>query len=323
MIDPNGTLRVSNSSLSNSACSTRALLANHHRLTSTEDSHAAMAGRAAHEALADYLKNNHIACALSAFEQAYCAYARKHVPGDSRLNYEDTRDILERWMQLHPIDSLPFTVDPALVEVAFELPLDSSCIACGLLPGNRHVGHIYAPRSIFRGRLDAIVTDKTTGRLWVLDHKTTSRLFLGKYTLDSQMSGYVWAARQTLNRPIAGFYINAISFAQLPGINDRERKCAKHKLPYGECRLEHAEYKLQAFTRSPATLAAWHGTACHLADVTRVLVEQYPEICDLPDVPVEGTFYGQCEWCFAKVWCEDGRNPEMVRSVFAQRPQEV
>jgi hypothetical protein len=248
------------------------------------------------------------------------------VPDDSRLNYDDTRAILERWMQQHPRAALPFVVDPALVEVAFELPLDAQCTQCDSQvyhersPRDKHE---YAPRNVFRGRLDAIVTDKATGRLWVLDHKTTGRIFLSKYTLDSQMSGYVWAAQQTLNKPIAGFYINAISFAQLPGINDRDRKCASHKLPYGECRLEHADYKLQAFTRSPATLRAWYNTACHLADVSRVLVEQYPELSDLPNAPIEGTFFGQCEWCFAKVWCETGRPVEMVRSVFAQRPDEV
>lgn len=303
MIDPNGILRISNSSLGNTVCSTKALLANHHRLTLDAESHAAMAGKAAHEALANYLRGHSITLALITYKQNYADYAVKHVPPDSRLNYSDTQDILERWMTLHPIASLPFHIDKSLIEIPFELPLGD--------------------KTIFRGRLDAIVTDKATGRLWVLDHKTTSRIYLSKYTLDSQMSGYVWAAQQTLNKPIAGFYINAISFAQLPGINDRERKCAKHKLPYGECRLEHAESKLQSFSRSAKALTDWYNTACHLADVNRVLVEQYSDINDLPHAPMEGTFYNQCEWCFAKVWCENGRDPRVVNSLFTRRPDEV
>lgn len=64
------------------------------------------------------------------------------------------------------------------------------------------------------GRIDAIVADRKTGELWVMDHKTTSADFAwySRYlsTLDEQAKMYVWAAKQVFKAPVKGIIFNLI-----------------------------------------------------------------------------------------------------------------
>lgn len=307
MIDEHGTVHLSNSLLSNTFCDTRVLLSHHHRLTSTDEAYALVAGKAAHEALAVYLLTGDPDEAAATYALRYQDYGTRIVPADHRLNFPDTAAILHHWMTTHPPASLPFEIVPEYVEIAFELPLTEAKLANG------------RPQFVFGGRLDAIVRDRRTGALYVLDHKTTNRIYLSKYALDSQMSGYVWAAQQTLNQRIAGFYINAIGFAKLPEASTT--KCRVHKIPYLECRLEHAAFKLQPFTRSPAMLTQWQGDAAKMACDYRHLATKYHDIESLPQARTQGTFYNQCDFCFARDFCAAGRPIAYVESLFAKRPE--
>jgi len=60
------------------------------------------------------------------------------------------------------------------------------------------------------GRLDMVVED-FDGRIWVLDHKTSKdRLDEEILILDDQMTLYLWAAQQILQKPIEGCYYNVL-----------------------------------------------------------------------------------------------------------------
>ena len=72
---------------------------------------------------------------------------------------------------------------------------------------------------IFTGKIDAIVRDRNTGRLWVVDHKTT-RLTLGdRFTMqfkpNNQMTGYMLAVRELFGEMPEGCIVNAIRVGQL------------------------------------------------------------------------------------------------------------
>ena len=60
------------------------------------------------------------------------------------------------------------------------------------------------------GRLDLVVED-FEGRIWILDHKTSKdRLDEEILILDDQMTMYLWAAQQILQKPVAGCYYNVL-----------------------------------------------------------------------------------------------------------------
>ena len=72
---------------------------------------------------------------------------------------------------------------------------------------------------IFTGKIDAIVRDRNTGRLWVVDHKTT-RLTLGdRFTMqfrpNNQLTGYMLAIRELFGEMPEGCIVNAIRVGQL------------------------------------------------------------------------------------------------------------
>jgi hypothetical protein len=69
------------------------------------------------------------------------------------------------------------------------------------------------------GRFDMLAEDKE-GKVWVVDDKTTGRMgdaWANQWSLDSQMSGYVWGAQRLLNqegmqdKEVVGAVINGIS----------------------------------------------------------------------------------------------------------------
>ena len=72
---------------------------------------------------------------------------------------------------------------------------------------------------VFTGKIDAIVRMKKTGRLWIVDHKTTQKIlndfYFKTYTLHNQITGYLWAVRELLGEEPEGCIINALRIAQL------------------------------------------------------------------------------------------------------------
>jgi PD-(D/E)XK nuclease superfamily len=66
---------------------------------------------------------------------------------------------------------------------------------------------------IYAGRCDMIA--QYGEALWVVDDKTTTQLgasWPGKWTLRSQFTGYVWAARKQANLPVTGAVIRGVAF---------------------------------------------------------------------------------------------------------------
>lgn len=58
-----------------------------------------------------------------------------------------------------------------------------------------------------RGKVDAIVRDKSTGRLFILEHKTTSGIsaeYIDRIMLDQQIAIYADAISRVLNEPVFG-----------------------------------------------------------------------------------------------------------------------
>lgn len=150
-------LHIDNSTFNATAsCDTRALLRYVHGYTSQDDSLALRAGTAIHTCLEVYFKTGDRKEALKAFRADYEEWAAANVPIDGwpvKYAFENIRDILKTWMRRHPLAQEPYKVFPDLVEVGFSFILDEQ-------------EQIY-----FYGRYDAIVEEKASGQLYVLDHK--------------------------------------------------------------------------------------------------------------------------------------------------------
>lgn len=65
---------------------------------------------------------------------------------------------------------------------------------------------------VWTGKIDAVIEKE--GRLWVLDHKTTSVFgptYFSQYEMSPQMLGYAWALQELLGRQVAGVLINVLA----------------------------------------------------------------------------------------------------------------
>jgi hypothetical protein len=64
---------------------------------------------------------------------------------------------------------------------------------------------------MYQGQLDLVPLRKSTGGLWVFDHKTTERLDvdgLSYLDLDDQVNAYYWVAHQALGLDVHGVIFN-------------------------------------------------------------------------------------------------------------------
>ena len=336
------TVRFDNSLLSTTYCTTRALLRHKFGLTTERDDQRTMAGRAAHTALAVYFRGAPADVAMDTFAVEYEEVAPQD--GGDRLSFANTSAILRQWLVTHPVAELPFEVLPELIEVPFELPLVNECV-CGhpqefhangadncldedVDIGSRTLSSCPCEKHqtvyVFTGRVDAIVRDRHTGWLHVLDHKTTGRLDTSQYRDDSQMTGYVWAAGQAGHK-VQGAYINAISFALLPGMKGNGHyKCRlpQHKgMTYDECRMEHVQSELALKTRTPDQLTAWRVTALALARRFREMSNKYLVLEDVADAPTEGRFYyNGCRYCPFQEFCQGGKVMEFAEAMLVYKP---
>ena len=299
-------------------CSTEALVRYGLDYAAREERAPLRAGSAAHRAMETYYKgepnfdfdgtpylfNNPIQAALAIFELEYAEWAEENVSPDDRLSYANTSKILAYWFDRHPIKSLPFKIMPELVEVGFCLPL--------------------ADEVYFVGRMDSIVEDLSASMpaWYVEDHKFTGRInptFVKALRLDSQLSGYIYAAQQHTNKSVVGAYINAVEFSKLP--SDPTRKCSKHGVLYSECGEIHTNYELIGpITRSESQIEAWKDTAIKLAREYRKLVRSYPTLEHVELVPQEGMFHQACAFCGFYDFCSVGRPLNLVDSLLVLEP---
>lgn len=288
-----GVLYISNSTLKNVSCSTRALLYGHHRLTSPDDKHFLVSGNLIHQALAVYFRGSSAADALAFFDEVYEPWSRENIdPGDrryGRLAFNNIRLCLYAWLEEHSRPSLPYEPMVEYVEVPFAAPLNEE-------------GTI-----ALYGIIDLVARDKDTGAFVVVDHKSTGDLYkmTMRESFASQMPGYTYAINQLFGVTSTRAYLNGIETKQLP--SDPVRKCKTHSVPYAECGYMHARSQLISLDMSLESLEEWRKTALTLAKQYWHLVTTYPKVQHLAKVRMQGRFNGLCEWCDYLSWCKADR----------------
>jgi hypothetical protein len=286
-----------------SQCSTQAALRHALGLTTPGDRAELLIGAAVHEALAAYLQRVPVSVILPALDEALQPVAAL-VPADDRRTPANVMKVMKRWFPGNPLESLPVTVAPELVEVGFEVPIGRS-------PQGRVVRYV--------GRLDAIGVDRQ-GDWWVVEHKTTGRLtsyWQEKWRLDGQVTGYVAAASQVTERRVIGAMIDAIGIAKVPGST---RKCYEHGVQYAECGSLHVEYKWIPVTRTTKQIEEWMRTVMGLAGRYEALLAEVHEPADLAKVRMEGTYNNSCPWCQYQDFCVLGRQVRTIEAMLVPDP---
>ena len=249
----------------------------------------------------------------------------------NRLDADNVRLILTSWMEKHNLDSFPWMTDPALVEVGVCAPLfeaeEDTCI-CGHALTKHKTEHTactvcicpcYIERIYHVGKLDLLGTQRADGKsLCPVDHKSTGKIdgrFINQFTIDSQMTGYLYDAGYLAGTPVYTCFINAIELSMVP---TSTRKCPLHAVPYEECGpTEHVKFQvIGPIERTPNQIAQWKETAIFLA-------KRYHRLCGeslrtLKEVRQEGTFNGGCGYCEFREFCLTDRNIKQVPLMFHQ-----
>lgn len=303
------TIYVDNTLLCSLICDTKALVRHGYGYTVESEAPKLKAGKAAHAAVEHILKGGDAAGALAVWKHEYAIWAHETLAPDSNLSAQHTTEIMEAYLNDFTPATLPLKVIPEFVEVGFQVPLTADVLPDG------------SPEFVFYGRYDLYGESRhTPGQWWVLDHKFTGRVdrdYMADYSLDSQLSGYVWAARQTLGRAVVGAYVQAVQlFYPLP---QSDNKCRVHGTSYTECRTLHVKTACQSYRQSDVQLADWHRTAVALAKRYRSLLQQYPTLADAQKIPQQGKFRRACRYCHFKDWCESGR-PEWANAILKHEP---
>lgn len=318
-------LYIDNSTLRAAAnCDTEAVVRYVLGLTTLEEKATLRSGSALHEAMAEYLRTEGDKyAAMNAFTVEYQVWAEENVPAEDRLSYANTARILDGWFELHPLAALPFRVEPTMVEIGFAFPLtaEGECV-CGHHRDD-HPTCCDCPdflAIIFTGRLDGLARASHDGGLYVLENKSTGRIndvFIRRFRLDSQVTGYTWAAEQHFGEPILGVLINAIEFSKIPG---SDKKCPTHAVAYVECGALHAQSKLMVVNRTPEKIRAWRKAALRLTDRYRRIAASVTDISQVKRLAMQGMFSGECVWCAFADWCAVDRPVELIGNMLQHDP---
>ncbi len=304
-----GKFRVDSSALkSGYKCTTAATLRYIWGLVSKSERANLLAGTALHKALEVHLGGG--AGALEAFDEVYKTWASQNVAADDKLSWQNTRLITQKWIEAHHItyetgvvQGWPFTIrGPEHIEIGFELPLTTAEDGTEIL---------------LLGRLD--VLGDYQGGYVVVDHKSTgfiNQQWFDQWPMDCSIDAYVWAARQLLDKPVLGAFINGVQFSKLP--SDGTRKCKDHGTKYSECGPMHAKWELVGlYERNEAMLAGWKADADQMAQGLYKIYSLVGNDIDsyLDQLQQEGKFTGECRWCeYKKAVCEIGRRAGVARA---------
>jgi hypothetical protein len=298
-------LYIDNSTLRALAgCDLEAILRYGWDYTTREEHAALLQGNAGHEALATYFREEGREAALARYRDLYETWADENLPPDDRLTYANSAQVVAAWLEQHPLDALPFYFpSPDFVEIGFAFPLTAS-------------GDI-----VYCGRMDGLPTDRTSGLAALLENKFTGHIsqdWLKQFKIDSQNSGYLWAAQQHLgDASVLGSYLNAIEVKTVPSSST---KCKEHGVAYAECGLLHLKSVLTFITRTPEEIAHWRMTAIDLARRFRELLRRHPTPDYLPAVRAQGKFHGRCRFCGFYDFCANGRRAVEMDILFTQHP---
>lgn len=210
----------------------------------------------------------------------------------TRLAKPRVKAIYERWLDENPIKSLPFTIVHAGTEVGFQVPLTDTIVYCG--------------------RMDLVARMKVTGQYVCPDFKTTrsvTKAWLRRWEMDTQISGYTYALRETTSMPVMGMILAVIG---LPDPLVPDRKCQTHGVLQAECDVYHSYQKwTKPIYRSEEALEAWRLTMIRLGRRLRWL-KKWQGIDAIPQLEMEGTFTSlqytnACTFCDLREYCKDGR----------------
>lgn len=307
-----GKFRVDSSALkSGYKCTTAATLRYIWGLVSKSERANLLAGTALHKAIETHLKGmgaTSLDESLRAFDSIYLEWASQNVAADDKLSWQNTRLITQKWLEAHPntegvVAGFPFTISQVdHVEVGFEIPLTTAEDGTEIL---------------LLGRLD--VLGDYQGGYVVVDHKSTgfiNQQWFEQWPMDCSIDAYVWAARQLLDKPVLGAFINGVQFSKLP--SDGTRKCKDHGTKYSECGPMHAKWELAGlYERNEAMLAGWKADADQMAQGLYKIYSLVGNDIDsyLDQLQQEGKFTGECRWCeYKKAVCEIGRRAGVARA---------
>lgn len=307
-------LQVSNNLLGAVAkCDTMTVLRYGLMRESPGEAPALRSGSAVHTALEVWWKGGTRKEALVALRKEYKEWAIENInPEDkyqSRFSWENVRAIVGYYLERYPLSSLPFKVDPNLVEVSFAVPLTKSGDV--ELIGIMDAGPVRDRRN--PRRLDGV------------DHKTTGSIqapwFLPQFRMGSQMTGYLWAMRQLVPEKVIGMYVNAIQLSKLPGWDTPLKKCRTHGLPYEECQVEHLTTQLILIERTEEQMVAWKRDSIRLARRFQELMELYPKAEQIGKVSQQGKYNGACGFCDYAEFCFAGRPVDRLESMTKPRKE--
>lgn len=285
-----GILYINNSALQSLSCSTKFLMRWQHGYTSQDDSVYLRGGGIGHKVIETLWKTDDPELAMAELAP-YAQWCEENVPYDHPWHHDNLSRILTKYVSAHGRDAFDFEIDPALVEISGKVALSENI------------------RFVFRP--DAIV--RQGDEYYLLDTKFTGNItpyWVSKYKLDSQFSGYIWAARQQLELPVVGAYINAVEVKKVP---DSQKRCSEHGVAYEECGLEHVKMQvIGPYMRTESELKQWHRDAVHLSEKARELMLRFRDLKDIRKTRTQGKFFNGCAFCDFSDWCYYGRPVDRV-----------
>lgn len=249
-----------------------------------------------------------------------------------RLDADNIALILAGWFDRHNFDSFPWITDPKRVEVGVSALLmqgEDRCLCGHAKADHTHKGvvgacdeclcHRYIENIYHVGKLDLLGTLRSDAKsLCPVDHKSTGKIdgrFIQQFTLDSQMTGYIYDAAHLSGKPVSTCFINAIELSLIP---TSTRKCPAHGVPYEECGpSEHLKFQvIGPIERTRRQLDEWRETAIFLARRYHKLCSE--SLASIHEVRQEGTFNGGCGYCEFREWCLADRAANQVPHMFTQ-----
>ena len=206
-------------------------------------------------------------------------------PENVAFSWENCRRVMERYVDVRPVERFPFVV----------------------LELEKVVGAPLADGIMFYAKRDMRVQDRQSGLSYPVDHKmriggggNITEWWTKKFRMSSQMSGYCWMEQQQSGQPCGEAWVNALGLIKVPNSTS---KCRVHKVPYLECGPEHVPMQMLVYQRRPEQIEAWRRDAVILARHFDTLKRTFPSVEYLPAARRNGAFNDGCTFCEFKKWC--------------------
>jgi hypothetical protein len=137
---------------------------------------------------------------------------------DEFRNYDMGIRLIREYLATYPLEDfeplsisgVPFVEQPFAIPLG-ELDIGSDMLVRDLDTGRVEVRHLDVIQIVWTGRID--LAYRREGRLYLLDHKTTSVLgpqFFYEFEISHQVYGYSWAIHKLLGEYPSAFVINAL-----------------------------------------------------------------------------------------------------------------